>query len=273
MISIFDLLLIFLMGSLGGFLSGFLGVGGGIVYVPILDYFLTKYGLQSDNLVKAILANSLFTIIFSGLASSYKQYKSGNFFPKEIIATAWPGLISAVCMTLLIRYGSWYNKEVFNVVFAAMLFAIAFRMITAKNNSYQQAQKNGSTGFNLIGFFAGIITALSGLGGGVVMTPLFTDVLKINIKKASSISNGVIPVFAIAVGVLSLSSQTAPVVSSWQMGYVIFPVVVPMILATFVFAPIGVKASQTTSTQLIRIVFATFVSLVFFKTLYSIICK
>ena len=65
MIDYTAIIYIFLLGSIGGFLSGFLGVGGGIVYVPILDYFLTKLGFTDGDLVNAILANSLFTIIFS----------------------------------------------------------------------------------------------------------------------------------------------------------------------------------------------------------------
>src|SRR3954471_21040001 len=74
------------------------------------------------------------------------------------------------------------------------------------------------------------VTAMSGLGGGVVMTPIFTDVLKQNIKKASSISNGVIPLFAITVGVYNLSTSATEVVSNWQIGYIIIPLVLPMIL-------------------------------------------
>lgn len=273
MLTLIDYLLIFLLGSFGGFLSGFLGVGGGIIYVPILDYFLSKLGLSNDDLVKAILANSLFTIIFSGSVSSYKQYRLGNFYPKEILFTAIPGVVTAVGMTLLIRAGNWYDKSVFNYVFGAMLFVIALRMFTAKSKHTEpvHTDKINAKGFGITGFFAGIITAMSGLGGGVVMTPVFTDVLKQNIKKASSISNGVIPFFAIAVGLLNLTSQPHVKVHDWQVGYIIFPIVLPMIIASVFFAPIGVSVSQRSNQSTIRITFAFFISLVFIKTVHAII--
>lgn len=273
MFTLIDYILIFLLGSFGGFLSGFLGVGGGIIYVPILDYFLSKLGLSNDDLVKGILANSLFTIIFSGSVSSYKQYKLGNFYPKEILYTALPGVITAVIMTLLIRAGSWYDKTVFNYVFGAMLFVIAFRMFTAKSKYTEpvHTDKINAKGFGITGFFAGIITAMSGLGGGVVMTPVFTDVLKQNIKKASSISNGVIPFFAIAVGLLNLTSQPLVKVHELQVGYIIFPVVLPMIIASVFFAPVGVSVSQRSGQSVIRLTFAFFISLVFIKTLHAIV--
>lgn len=270
MLNLTDVLIIFLLGSLGGFLSGFLGVGGGIVYVPILDYFLGKMGLNNDGLVKAILANSLFTIIFSGSVSSYKQYKLGNFYPKEILYTAITGMFSAVGMTLLIKSGNWYSRTVFSYCFAALLLIIALRMFSKRKVQIQGSEAyTKPTRYSITGFGAGIITAMSGLGGGVVMTPMFTDWMKLDIKKASSISNGVIPFFAVAVGLLNLTAD-APMVSDWQIGYIVFPVVLPMIAATFVFAPMGVKVSQHASQDAIRITFATFVSIVFIKTVYTI---
>jgi uncharacterized membrane protein YfcA len=266
-----DFIILFLLGSVGAFLSGFLGVGGGIVYIPILDYFLSKLGFSDDNLVKAILANSLFTIIFSGSVSSYKQYRLGNFYPREIFYTAITGVLAAVLMTLLIKSGTWYSKSVFNYVFASMLLVIALRMFFKK---VQVANTNNiikPLGYYITGFIAGIVTAMSGLGGGVVMTPAFTDVLKMDIKKASAISNGVIPVFALAVGILNLSTSSIQKLSEWQVGYIVFPIVIPMILSTFLLAPLGVIASQKANQQTIRMVFASFISIVFIKTLLSIV--
>ena len=266
-----DFIFLFLLGSVGAFLSGFLGVGGGIVYIPILDYFLSKLGFSDDNLVKAILANSLFTIIFSGSVSSYKQYKLGNFYPREIFYTAITGVLAAVLMTVLIKSGTWYSKSVFNYVFASMLLVIALRMFFKKVQVSNTSNIIKPLGYYVTGFIAGIVTAMSGLGGGVVMTPAFTDVLKMDIKKASAISNGVIPVFALAVGILNLSTSSIQKLSEWQVGYVVFPIVIPMILSTFLLAPLGVIASQKANQQTIRMVFASFISIVFIKTLLSIV--
>jgi uncharacterized protein len=267
-----DYIIIFVLGSVGGFVSGFLGVGGGIIFIPILDYFLFKMGMRNDILVKGILSNSLFTIIFSGSVASYTQYKTGNFFPKQILQTAIPGIITALLITHFIKIGTWYSKPVFNIVFASMLFLIMAKMFSStssKKNVIENVAKPHQ--FFLTGFFAGIVTAISGLGGGVLITPVFTDVLKQDIRKASSISNGIIPLFAIAVGIYNLSGLVPVKESDWQIGYIIFPVVLPMILATFIFAPIGVRTSQKTNPIIIRTVFISFVAVVFTRLLYEII--
>ena len=65
MLEWFDYLLLIAAGAIGGFMSGLIGVGGGIIFVPILTYFLSRLGYADEVLVKAVLANSLFAIIFN----------------------------------------------------------------------------------------------------------------------------------------------------------------------------------------------------------------
>jgi uncharacterized protein len=274
MIEISDYLLLFLLGALGSFIAGLLGVGGGIVFIPILDYFLRKIGLTDEVLVKGILANSLFVILFSGLVASYKQYRIGNFYLREILQTAIPGMVSSAVITYLIKTGNWYSKQAFNYVFASMLVIIALRMLLVKSTNKGNANSDGSAnknGFYITGFLSGIITAFSGLGGGVVMTPVFTEIMKLNIKRASSISNGVIPCMAIIIGVLNLTSSAPQFFTGYQqIGFIFMPIVLPMILATFIFAPLGVTFSQRIKPEWIRLIFGSFVLLVFIKLLYEI---
>lgn len=266
----YDYLLILLFGSLGAFMSGFLGVGGGMVYIPVADYFLSRAGMSGDMLVKGILANSLFTIFFSGSMSSYQQYKMGNFYPKQILQTALPGMATALLTAWLIKNGTWYAKPQFNYVFATMLLIIVVRMFGKKPVNKPIETESIPMQYSLTGMAAGIITSLSGLGGGVVMTPVFTDLMQLNIRKATSIANGVIPLFALVLGIYNLLDQPEIYVSQWQLGYIVFPVVLPLIAATFLFAPLGVKIAQKTSPTIIRFVFATFASLMLIKLLYEI---
>ncbi len=266
----YDYLLIIGFGAIGAFMSGFLGVGGGMVYIPVADYFLAKAGMQGDMLVKGILANSLFTIFFSGSLSSYQQYKMGNFFPKAILNTALPGMLSALLTLVLIKTGTWYSKPLFNYVFAAMLLMIILRMFGKKSITNLQEKESPAWHYNLTGFSAGIITSMSGLGGGVVMTPVFTDLMRLNIRKATSISNGVIPLFALILGIYNLLDQPETKITEWQVGYIVFPIVLPLIASTFIVAPFGVRVAQKTKPIVIRMVFATFASLMLLKLIYEI---
>jgi uncharacterized membrane protein YfcA len=271
MLSINEFILLLFFGSLGGFLSGFLGVGGGIIYVPILDYFLIKYFHDSE-LVKAVLANSLFIILFSSAVASYKQYKLGNLFIKEILQTMVPGVISVIVFQYLINNGNWYSRSVFLYFFLTMLIFVVFKMFFSKHKTVNEKNtKNENYKFHLTGAFTGIVTAMSGLGGGVIMTPIFTEWLKIDIKKASAISTGVIFCFALVIGILNINSKHQNSISQFQIGFIILPIVFPLIIGTFLFAQLGVKTALKTNSKIIKLVFASFASIILLKVIYEIL--
>jgi len=271
MLSITEFIVLIFFGSLGGFLSGFLGVGGGIIYLPILDYFLVKYFHDSE-LVKAVLANSLFIILFSSAVASYKQYKLGNLFFKEILQTMIPGVLSVIVFHYLINNGNWYSRSVFLYFFLSLLIFVVIKMFFSKHQTVNAKNtKNENYKFNLTGAFTGIVTAMSGLGGGVIMTPIFTEWLKIDIKKASAISTGVIFCFALVIGILNINSKPQNVISQLQIGYIILPIAFPLIIGTFLFAQLGVKTALKTNSKIIKLVFASFASIILLKVIYEIL--
>lgn len=271
MLSINDFIILFLFGSFGGFMSGYLGVGGGIIYVPVLDYFLSKY-FHDTELVKAVLANSLFVIMFSAAVASYKQYKLGNLLFKEIIQTLLPGIVSVVILQTLINKGTWYSRDVFLYFFLSMLLFVVFKMFLSKPKTIiAKSTKADNYKYNITGAFAGIVTAMSGLGGGVIMTPVFTEWMKLDIKKASAISTGVILGFAVVIGILNLNAVPKNSVSNFQFGYILLPIALPLIIGTFLFAQMGVKTAQKSKSQTIRIIFASFATIVLVKVIYEIL--
>ena len=54
-------LLLFLLGIITGFYSGLIGTGGNIILIPALDILLTYYHIEGNELVKFVIAHSLFT--------------------------------------------------------------------------------------------------------------------------------------------------------------------------------------------------------------------
>lgn len=271
MLSTNEFIILFLFGSFGGFMSGYLGVGGGIIYVPVLDYFLSKY-FHDTELVKAVLANSLFVIMFSAAVANYKQYKIGNFYYKEIIQTLLPGIVSVVILQTLINKGNWYSRNVFLYFFFSMLLFVVLKMFLSKPKAIiTESTKIYNYKYNITGAFSGIVTAMSGLGGGIIMTPVFTEWIKLDIKKASAISTGVILGFAIVIGILNLNAVPKNYVNNFQFGYILLPIALPLIIGTFLFAQMGVKTAQKSKSQTIRIVFACFAATVLFKVIYEIL--
>ncbi len=280
------IILLFLTGILGGFLAGLTGVGGNMIFIPILDFVLQQMGLNTDKelLVKIIIANSLCITVCTGSLVSFRQYKMGNYFPKEILLTASFGIITSLSMSYLIKTGNWYSKETFNYVFICMLIPFIIKLLSDINKENKQILEKTTENlqnnlpkneikdrsFLITGAFVGMITALSGLGGGILMIPMFTDILKIPIKKASAISSGVIPLLSFPICMMYLFFSDIPSKSAFQIGYVDIRLILPIVFGAVFSTQWGVKAAQKTSPKVIRIVFASLVMIIFAKMVYEI---
>jgi uncharacterized protein len=264
--SFIDIIMFLAAGLAGGFMSGLLGIGGGIIFIPILDFVFKRYGIHDDEAVKFILANSLFIIVFTGIGNSYKQNSAKNFFPRQILYTALPAIVSALFLTYIIESGTWYNKQKFSTVFLCLLGPLIFRMLyTRKRVPPADTIEPNLTKFSLVGFFTGFVTALSGLGGGVIMVPVFTDVLKVHIKKATSISAGVVSLIAFAVVVKYLFSTPVNSVPVPHIGFITYTIAIPIIVGTLLSVGFGVTVSHKASSTVVKTIFALFSLLIMTK--------
>ncbi|PJZ58606.1 sulfite exporter TauE/SafE family protein [Leptospira barantonii] len=267
----FDTLLLLIAGCLGGFLTGFAGIGGNAIFVPVLDYELGSLGVSGDILVKSVIANSLFITIFTGSIVSFKQYKIGNFFPREVVWIAVSGILSSWAMTYLIKQGTWYSRNQFNVVFTALLFPLLLKLYLDKREKTSEDKILSVPVLLLLGIFVGAITSLSGLGGGIVLIPILSDLLKLNIKKAASISTGVVPFLAASVCIsYMLETPALPYSSVLRIGYVDFLFSIPLFIGTYALSSFGVKAAQKAEAKTIRYTFATVLLILFTKMAYEL---
>ncbi len=272
-------LLLIIAGAAGGFMSGLLGVGGGIIFIPLLDFIFTMLGVPESEKVRLILANSLFIIFFTGLLSTHKQYKMGYFYPKAILATALPGIITSIFASWLIGQGTWYSETLFKSVFLILLVPMVLKLVKGspkkgiENQVIEDKILNVKWNYFLpVGAITGIITSFSGLGGGVVMIPAFVNYLKTGIKKATAISVGVIPFFALFQSIFYMINKPQIAdngIAHW--GYIYFGIDIPVIIGTALTAAWGVSVSHKLPERTIRISFGTFTALVSIKMIIEII--
>lgn len=271
-----DTLQIFLLIGIGlivGFYSGVMGTGGNVIFIPILDAMLTARGVHDEELVKSVIAHSLIITLFNGLFVSYRHYRANNFYPKQAIITALPGMVLATITTQLIATSDWYNKTSFNLVFASMLLLLVAKLFTDRKSGVVAATEKSSRALFLItGSITGILTALSGLGGGIVLIPAFTDVMKMSIRKAVSISISVISLLALPISIRYLTVETPPDFPTLRMGfgYISLGIIFPILIGVFIGAPFGVKIAHKVSPLTIRLTFASVILFVCIKTLYNI---
>lgn len=260
-----ELIVYLLAGCLGGFLAGFLGVGGGTIFVPVILHIAQKQGISAIQLVNYTIAHSLFLTMSTGVVGSIKQYRSGNFHFTDSVSIGLWGTITALVTTFTINNWTWYSKPMFTFFFSLMLLPIIVKMISKKTNTELQEKpiESKKTAFSRgwIGLLTGSVSALSGLGGGIIMVPLMVNSLNYKQAKAVAISQGALPLMSFVMVVYYLI-QAKVSSHAFQLD---FKLLLPLLIGVVLCTPLGVKTSHIVSDKFAKIFFAVFALLVLVK--------
>ena len=274
-----NILLLILGGCLGGFLAGLLGVGGGLIYIPLLSILLSQQsGLSSDEIVKFTLANSFGLVFLSGISGISRQIKLKIYNFKNSLFIGIPGAIAASSMSYFIQNGNWYQKEKFQIVFLFFLIISISNMLFGKKEEIKLGSDSPQNELFIqiaVGIFAGIVVSLSGLGGGIVMVPLFRWLLKKPIHEATALSLSIVPLISIFPIIQYLTAPNVPQLNQYgfnfpQSGFLVWPYFIPMAAGVIFFSSFGQKTAPKVSVFWLRVIFASLSTIILIKTLYEI---
>lgn len=237
-----NLSVIVLLGISVGFVGSFLGIGGGAIIVPVLIF------LFPDTPLKAIVGISLGTIMINSVlnaTSFYTKYGSAPWMSsKKFILGTIPG---AILGSVLLFY---IPEESVKILFAFFLLMQAFKL-TYKAYRKETHSKVKELSYSLIGFLGGIISSLTGLGGGAVFVPLIKSSTNINTKYISVVSNHIM-ILATFIGLLpfwTLTEKTMLPFMQFEIGIINFFIILVLVLSSFISRPIGVRFNDKISEQ------------------------
>jgi len=270
---VIDFLFLFVAGLVGGFLGGLLGIGGGIIYIIVIPVSLQHLGVPPDELVQYTIANSIVASLFSALSANYFLIRTKNFYPLEVVIIGFFGVVSSLLVLHGVVNTHWYSRSTFNVVIVLLLLymllktlANAVKVLPAENVE----QEDRGLRLGLAGLASGAVSALSGLGGGIVIIPILNSVFKMDIKKANSISLGVIGITSFTMALSSMLEAPLHPFHFYNVGYVIFPVVLALSLGVIIASPFGMKAGNVLSSRTISYLFSFFLALVILRKIIEI---
>ncbi|MFZ6664483.1 sulfite exporter TauE/SafE family protein [Peijinzhouia sedimentorum] len=269
-----DILWLLAIGLAAGLLSGLLGVGGGIIFISILPEIFFSMGIKEEFMSSLIIANSMAAILAASLVGTITLKRSGRFFPKEILLVGLPALFASVFLQYVYVNTSYYSVDFFNaLIFVILLFAL-WQQISSQFQSKELdgAENLKNSQYVSSGIVTGTASALSGLGGAVVLIPLLNNYFKLPIKKANSISLGVILVISFALTIPNMffySFEDAAISANDKLGLIILPVMIPMTFGLLVGAPLGVKLSNKLPSKLISRIFIGFLFIVLSKIVFD----
>jgi len=171
-----DILLV-TTGLLAGVLSGFFGVGGGTITVPMLIFL----GIH----IKEAIAISALQMTFSSIFGSYINYKKSVFDVKK----AMPFLFGGAFGGMLGAYftGVADDKTLALILLAFMIFTITKLFLSPAHRDAEE-EKNSPPLFFAIGLFIGALGSSVGIGGALLLTPVLVGFLGFGLKKAIGVT-------------------------------------------------------------------------------------
>lgn len=255
---------LFLAGIAGGFISGLLGVGGGIIFLLILPFSLIDFGIIEQNLVRFIVANSLFGVFFASLAGNITHISTKTFHLREVSFVALAGSLAAIFTLEFIVLQEWYTRWIFNLlVILFLIYILLTRFLRyLKNEDENDRSEPKPFHLSIAGLAGGVLSALSGTGGGAITVPILNHWLKMDIKIAKSVSLGMILLSSMVMTFSNLFKSDVYQYSDWQQGLILYPIVIPLTLGVIIGAPLGVKSSHKMTSRTISGIFAILIIIV-----------
>tara|TARA_R110002096_G_scaffold435770_1_gene662530 strand:+ start:2321 stop:3145 length:825 start_codon:yes stop_codon:yes gene_type:complete len=246
-------------GVVGGILAGLLGVGGGIVIVPVLEFALGVAGVDPGIRMHVAVATSLATIIPTSIASSRAHHARGavDF-----------GLVKSWGASILLGsvFGTWIasqvNSTVLAAVFAVIALLVALKMMLPLQDKV--VAKNVPTG--VVGiplpFSIGTLSSMMGIGGGTLSVPILTL-----LSKPIHQAVGTAALFGL---VISVPGTIGFVVGGWNnpslpLGSFGFVNIIGFLIispATVIAAPFGAKIAHMLTRRQLSIAFGLFLLIV-----------
>ena len=167
------------LGFAAGVLGSMIGLGGGIIVVPVLTFFGFSPTLSASSSLFAAFSNAVASTI------SYSKQKRIEFsLGLKLGLLTIPGTILGAYVSSNIA------PEIFKILFGFVLISSAIYIFFRKKIEDKKVNFSKQMLIFSIGasFFAGIISAFFGIGGGIIFVPLMVAGMGMAMKKAAPTS-------------------------------------------------------------------------------------
>ncbi len=269
-----EILLLITAGLVISYLSAILGVGGGVFTVPVLYYIARNSDLFPANLAHMAVSGSLLMAFVLSLSATLANLKQKRVAVKEGSILSAGNVVGALLGSVVAEsLDSAKLATLFALFVLAMGVHSAFRQIRKKIGTQRsetlprQEQESSPLSVPLqrilflpSGVGVGIISSLTGIGGGILMVPLFRRVSGFTIHRAVATSSFAI-IFTALAGVIGyggsvLFSEAARNMPSPSVGFLYLPYVIPLALGGIIGGYMGGRRGEKIRSDTIQALFA-----------------
>ncbi|MEF3193813.1 MAG: sulfite exporter TauE/SafE family protein [Halothiobacillaceae bacterium] len=242
-----------LLGIFAGLMAGMLGIGGGLIVVPILAWLFTLHGTVDDvHLMQVAVGTSLATIILTSIGSVWTHHKK-RAVDWSVVRRILPGLmLGSIGGSYLAHY---LPSDVLKKLFGALEILIALQMAFGRQPAPHR-QLPALPGMTVAGVGFGAISSIMGMGGGAVSTPFFVW-CNVPIRNAIATSAAIgLPAAIAGSAAYALAGSNLAGLPVASLGYIYLPAWLSIGLMSILFAQIGAHLTHRLPVGVLKKVFA-----------------
>lgn len=255
-----------LIGAVVGFLAGLLGIGGGMIIVPLLVFVFSAKGFPEAQLMHASLGTAMATILFTSF-SSVRAHHRHEAVDWKIVRTMAPGiLIGGFAAPALAAQVPTRPLAMF---FTAFMFYAAGQMFFRVQPKATR-ELPGSRGLFLSGGVIGILSGLLAAGGAFLSIPFMTW-CKVPLRRAIGTAAAIgFPVAAAGTLGYVLNGLRVERLPKYSLGFVYLPALALIVATSMLAAPLGARLTHAMPIAKLRVVFALLLLAIGLRMLWTL---
>ncbi len=264
----FEVILIYLLlGAFAGIAAGLLGVGGGLLVVPVLVAVFQLQSFDPQIVMHLALGTSLATIVFTSLSAVVAHHRRGAVV-WAMVAKMAPGMLLGAMLGAYVADN--VGGEQLKLFFAVFEIAVAVYMVIGAPVAIN-AFHDALTRTELFGVSVGIggLASVLGIGGGTLTVP-YLCMRGINIHQAVAVSAACgLPIAisgALGYCLFGLDEAVLPAYSS---GFIYWPACAGIVAVSLLTAPLGATLAHHLPVSSLKRIFA--VALIFMALVMLIV--
>jgi len=240
------------IGVAVGFLAGLLGVGGGMVMVPMLFFVFTAKGFPPEHLMHFALGTAMATVAFTSVSSVFAHHRHGSVDWPAARAMA-PGIVVGALGAALAA--GFVPTRPLAVFFTGFMFYAALQMFFQKA-PVPTRRLPGAGGLFAVGAGIGAISSILAAGGAFLSIP-FLARCNVPLRRAigTAAANG-FPIAAAGTVGYVVHGLSVPQLPQGSLGFVYLPALALVVVASMPLAPLGARLAHRLPVKRLRVVFS-----------------
>lgn len=253
-------------GAIAGVLAGLLGVGGGIVIVPVLIVVTEIFDINENIAMLLVVGTSLATIIPTSISSARAHNKRGAI-DLEILKSWVPAIfLGALLGGIASKY---IGSNGLTLIFGTIALIVSINLAIPKTLTLMEKPPESIFVKNAISFPIGFLSALMGIGGGTLSVPILS-MLSVPVHRAVATAS----VFGLAISVpavcgfiwAGIGVEGRP---PGSIGYLNLPAAVVLFSMSVLTAPYGAKLAHSLQPRKLKLAFAVFLGISAIRMLWK----